>query len=42
MEKANVLRDFCLSLYKIWLRLKYENKPPNKDSTTPKSDKDRK
>lgn len=43
MEKSNALRDFCLSLYKIGLALKYEKKPPDRScSLDSQSDKDRK
>lgn len=44
MEKSNVLRDFCLSLYKIGLALKYEKKPPDRsclaDSQSDKESED--
>lgn len=33
MEKQkNVLKNFCLELYKIGLALKYEKKPPDENS----------
>lgn len=42
MENKNILRDFCLALYKIGLTLKYEKNPPNRSRSPAVSDKDRK